>query len=146
MNAPLGGRFGQLIMSGWIGTDPRNGDDIAFLYLGTPGNGSLGAPTADAMQAVARELGLNPRPRTMTEKLAADTHVTFTDGWIDLRFPNGEHVQHPGSTELRQVAQRRGELVLMLTYLPMRPAVGVEDHSDQSMNSGQFTLGLVPVH
>ncbi|MFF1547176.1 DUF5949 family protein [Streptomyces sp. NPDC058291] len=146
MTNPLEGLFGQIIMSGWIGTDPRDGQDIAFVYVGTPGDGSTGATASEVMPAVAKVLGLNPQAGTMTEQPSADTHVTFTaDGWIDLRFPNGEGVQHPGSAEWRAVAQRRGEVVLTLTYLPLSSALGVEEHCDRSVDAGQFSLGLVPV-
>ena len=146
MTDPLSGLFGQLVMSGWVGTDPRDGQDIAFVYLGTPADGATGAPAAEVMPAVASALGLNPQPGTMTEKLTADTHVTFTpDGWIDLRFPNGEGVQHPGGQEWRAVAEQRAEVVLALTYLPLVSEVGVEEHCDRSVDAGRFSLGLVPV-
>lgn len=143
---PLASLYGQLIMSGWIGTDPRSGRDIAFVYLGTPGDGTTGATAKKIMPAVAQTLGLNPTAGTMTETPTADTHVSFTpDGWIDLRFPNGEGVQHPGDFEWRQVAQNRGEAVLALTYLPLESAVGVEQHCDRSVDAGAFSLGLIPV-
>lgn len=146
MTDPLAGFFGQLIMSGWIGTDPRNGQDIAFVYLGTPGDGAVGAAAGEAMPAVAAALGLDPKAGTMTEQPTATTHVTFTaDGWIDLRFPNGDGVQHPGGREWKKVAERRGEVVLALTYLPLKSEVGVEEHCDRSVDAGQFSLGLIPV-
>jgi hypothetical protein len=142
----LAGLFGQLIMSGWIGTDPRDGRDAVFVYLGTPADGTTGATAAEVMPAVAAALGLNPQAGTMTERPTAGTHVTFTaDGWIDLRFPNGEGVQHPGSREWRAVAKRRGEAVLAVTHLPLLSETGVEEHCDRSVDAGLFSLGLIPV-
>lgn len=146
MTDPLAGLLGQIIMSGWIGTDPRNGQDIAFVYLGTPADGATGAKAEEVMPAVAAALGLNPQAGTMTEKPSIDTHVTFTtDGWIDLRFPNGDGVQHPGGREWRAVAERRAEAVLALTYLPLKSQIGVEEHCDRSVDAGKFSLGLIPV-
>jgi len=146
MTDPMSGLFGQLIMSGWIGTDPRNGQDIAFLYLGTPGDGTTGAPAAEVMPAAAAALGLNPQGGTMTEQPSADTHVTFTpQGWIDLRFPNGDGVQHPGNAPWRAVAEQRGQVVLAVTYLPLKSELGVEEHCDRSVDADQISLGLVPV-
>lgn len=146
MTDPISGQFGQLIMSGWVGEDPRDGRDISFVYLGTPGDGTTGASAAEVMPAVAQALGLNPQAGTMTEQPTADTHVKFTqDGWINLRFPNGQSVQHPGSPQWRKVARRRGQAVLALTYLPMVSAEGVEEHCDRSVERGAFSLGLVPV-
>lgn len=143
---PLSGVFGQLIMSGWVGTDPRDGRDIAFLYLGTPGDGASGAAASEVMPAVARALGLGSRPGSMTEHPTEDTHVTFTaDGWIDLRYPGGDGVQHPGSAEWRAVAEQRGEAVLTLTYLPMVSEQGADRHCDRSLAAGQVVLGLIPV-
>ncbi|MEU7322709.1 DUF5949 family protein [Streptomyces griseoviridis] len=146
MTNPLAALFGQLVLSGWIGTDPRTGDDIAFLYLATPGDGSTGAEASEVMPLAAQALGLNPNAGTMTEKPTADTHVTLTpDGWIDLRFPNGDGVQRPSSPEWRTTAEQRGEVVLALTYLPMDPLTAPEVHCDRSVDVGQFSLGLIPV-
>lgn len=143
---PLAGRFGQLIMSGWIGEDPRTGGDIAFVYLGTPADGSTGATAAEVMPAVAEAVGLDPAPGTMTETPAADTHLRFTaDGWVDLRFPGGGGIQHPGSPEWRDIAQQRGQVVLALTYLPLASEVGVEEHCARSVAACAFSLGLIPV-
>ncbi|MFC1418605.1 DUF5949 family protein [Streptacidiphilus cavernicola] len=143
---PLTGLFGQLIMTGWIGEDPRDGTDIAFIYLGTPADGATGTPAAEAMAAAASALGLNPQPGSMTENPAASTHLTFTDdGWAQLSFPSGENVQHPGSLEWRTVAQHRGTAVLVLTYLPLLPGEDTTAHCDQALAAGQFTLGLIPV-
>jgi hypothetical protein len=143
---PLAGQYGQLIMSGWIGEDPRDGSDISFVYLGTPGDGATGAPAAEVMAAAASALGLNPRPGTMTEHPTGGTHLTFTaDGWAKLIFPNGENVQHPGSDEWRQIAQKRGTVVLALTYLPLPAGEDGLEHSTRTMNAGEFSLGLIPV-
>lgn len=145
MTNPIAGLFGQLIMSGWVGQDPRDGRDIAFVYLGTPGDGASGAAAGEVMPAVASALGLDPTPGTMTEKPTADTHVKFTrDGWIDLRIPGGEGLPHPGSPEWRRVARRRRQVVLALTYLPLLSAEGVEAHCDRSVDAGAFSLGLIP--
>lgn len=143
---PLTGLFGQLIMTGWIGEDPRDGSDIAFVYLGTPADGATGATAAEVMSAAASALGLNPQPGTMTEDPTASTHLGFAaDGWARLAFPNGESVQHPGSPQWRAVAEKRGQAVLALTYLPLLAGEGTEAHCDRTLAAGQFSLGLIPV-
>jgi hypothetical protein len=143
---PLTGFFGQIIMVGWIGVDPRDGTDINFVYLGTPADGATGATAPEVMAAAASALGLDPRPGTMTEHPTGGTHLTFTaDGWAKLVFPNGENVQHPGGDEWRQVAQKRGTAVLALTYLPFLAGEDALAHSERTTDSGQFSLGLIPV-
>lgn len=144
--SPLTGLFGQIIMGGWIGEDPRDGSDTAFLYLGTPADGATGATAPEVMAAAAAALGLNPQPGTMTETPTAGTHLTFgDDGWGHLVFPNGEQVEHPGSPEWRAIAQQRGFAVLTLTYLPWLPGEDASTHSDRTADAGQFSLGLIPV-
>ena len=145
MTDPLHSVLGSLIMTGWIGTDPRDGSDVATVYLGTPGDGKV--PAEDIMPTVAAALGLDPRPASMTMRPKAGTHVTFTeDGWIDLRFPGGEDgIQHPGDSEWRETAKQRGEVLLSLTYLPMTSDADGETHCGRSVAASAFSLGLIPV-
>jgi hypothetical protein len=145
MTDPLHSLLGSLVMTGWIGTDPRDGSDIATVYLGTPGDGTV--PAEDIMPTVAALLGLDPQPGSMTMRPKTDTHVTFTtDGWIDLRFPGDvDGIQHPGDPEWQATAEQCGEVLLALTYLPMASGEDGEAHCERTVTASAFSLGLIPV-
>lgn len=54
MTEPIANLFGQLVMSGWIGVNPRDQRDMSFVYLGSPGGGALGLPVQEVMPMLAR--------------------------------------------------------------------------------------------
>lgn len=142
---PIIGLHGQIIMTGWIDTDPHTGTDIAFVYLATPGT-----PTSsprDTMPLVAQAFGLDPAIGTMTEHPATRAHLTFAEGgWARLELGDGKtHCEHPGSPEFREVATARGQFVLVISHLPMPAGLDQQAHIDHTTTSGQFSMGLLPV-
>lgn len=108
MTEPIANLFGQLVMSGWIGVNPRDQRDMSFVYLGSPGGGALGLPAQEVMPMLAEALGLNPTPGALTEAPTADTHLRLGSFGAELRYPGGTSAPHPVSDEWRQVAARRG--------------------------------------
>lgn len=143
---PLGSQYGTLTMYGWIGTDPRDDTDIAFLCLATPGDGSAGLKARDSMPLLAEAFGLDPKAGAMTQQPDNRLHLTITDdGWARLVTPSGAHIEHPGSPELRDLARGKGEVVLLLSYLPLPPGVETMAHADQTTDRMACAFGLVPV-
>ncbi|MEU8480992.1 hypothetical protein [Streptomyces hygroscopicus] len=143
---PLGSQYGTLIMYGWVGTDPRDGTDIAFLCLATPADGSLGLTARQTMTHVAEAFGFDPQPGSMTEQADSNLYLTFAEGaWARLVVPSGGHIEHPGNQELRQLARRKGEVVLVLSYLPLPPGVDNMAHADSTTDRMACAFGLIPV-
>lgn len=145
MTDPIAGLFGQLVMSGWIGVNSRDQRDMSFVYLGSPGGGGLGLPVQEVMPMLAEGLGLNPTPGAFTEGPTADTQLRLGSFGAELRYPGGTYGPRPVSDEWRQVAARRGQVVLALSYLPWPAGVDAEQHCPESVAAGQFALGLIPV-
>lgn len=138
-------RFGSLVMYGWIGTDPRNGSEIPFLCLATPGDGARDLAVEEAMSLVAKVFGMNPQRGAITDQPDAGLHLELRgDGWLTLVGPGGLVIGHPGSREMRELMRERGEAVLVLSYVPMPAGMDHALHADAT-GEGGCVLTLVPV-
>ncbi len=144
-NNPLGSQYGTLIMSGWIGTDPRDRSDMPFLYLATPSDGSLGIRARDTMAKLAQALGFDPQPGSMTQQPNTGVYLTVTDDWVRVVMPSWAHVEHPGSPEIRRLARTKGQAVLTLSYLPLPSGVDIGTHKQHTIEQMACASGLVPV-
>ena len=143
---PTAGLFGTLVLSGWIGTDPRDGREVPFAYLSTPGNGATGAPARQTMPAVATTMGLDARPGAVTEKVVDGAHLEITaDGWAALVLGDSRQV-HPMSAEWRAMALDRGFVVLVVAYLEQRSTEDSWQHYERCLAERRpaLSLGLIP--
>lgn len=141
---PLAGAFGGLIATGWIGQGP-DGADLAYLYLTSPGDGVSRTPLAQAMATVATALGLNPAPGSLTEHPTAGVRVEIEERFAQLLVGGQRPVQYPVSTDWITAATTAGRIALVLSYLPMPSGTDPASHYDRSMDTGRFTVGLIPL-
>lgn len=137
----ISGLLGQLVCGGWIGEDPRDGSDLAFLYLATPGDGALGLPAARAMTLIAETMGIDPRQGAVTLDPPATTTVEVrAGGWAAL-VVNGETVaERPTSAEWVATACAVGRVAVGLAYTALPADVPVEQLTD-----GPSVLALLPL-
>ncbi|GAA1281673.1 hypothetical protein [Saccharothrix xinjiangensis] len=138
---PIRGLLGQLICGGWIGEDLRDGSDLAFLFLATPGGGALGLPVDEAMGLLAGRLGIDSRPGrvTLTPPTASHVEVRPRD-WAALVVDGETVVERPTSPDWIATACAVGRVALGVAYTALPPGVPVEDHTD-----GPSVLALLTV-
>lgn len=140
MTDPIEGRFGSLIMSGWIAETPDTGKDGAFMLLTTPDSRA-----SVTMPLVADALGFNPAHGSMTPAPAADTWVEVKDGWATLHIPGGEKFDRPVSAEWAELARKHSRVILVIGYAPSRSDEAADAYVDRAMPTARFSFGITPV-
>lgn len=140
MTDPIEGRFGQILMAGWIGTAPDTGREAAFLLLTTPAEG---APVT--MPLVAQALGIEPG--TVTTRPDPDVHVTIStdgsDGWATLHTPGGEGMTRAVTADWAETAWADGRVVLAVGHQPMPVGEDAEAYTARAGND--ISVGIVPL-
>ena len=98
---------------------------------------------------VARALGLDPRPGTVTEHPTGDARIELRGGhWAALAVGPLDHpatlAERPVTAEWEAAARAGGHVALVLSYRPLPDAADIEAHADRSMATGRLVLGLLP--
>ena len=132
MNAPTGGRYGALVLSGWVALAPT-GRDEAFLMLTTPDEGA-----ESTMPLVAAGLGLTPG-RVGDADAAVELGV---DGWVTL-LAAGERWARPVNDVWAATARARGRVVLVVGMAPMPAGMDVDAYTERY--GGRAAIGLAPL-
>lgn len=141
MTDPISGLLGQLVCGGWIGEDPRDGSDLAFLFCATPGDGALGVPAAQAMALFAEGMGVDPRPGAVTlDPPAASRLEVRPGGWVALLIDDRTVVERPTSPDWIATALTVGHVAIGLAYTALPPGVPVEQHTDGPAGLALLTI------
>ncbi len=130
------GRYGQLIMTGWIGEAPT-GREEAYLILATPDDRA-----GVTMPVVAKMLGIGA-----TGAPVSNPGVVVTlgaDGWVTLHV-GGERFARPVTGAWSAMARENGRVVLCVAFEPMPADLGTGEYADQLAVSGAAGVGMVPV-
>lgn len=136
---PIEGRFGQVVMTGWIGETPE-GRESPYLMMGTPDDR---APVT--MPLVAEALGLDPTPGSMTPVPAAVRITLDGDRWISVRHA-GAPFTYRVSEEWERMARQQRRVVLVL-YLRPLPDQGMQALVDGLGDDPEaVVLALAPAH
>lgn len=132
MSEPVEGRWGLLLLSGWVALAPT-GHDEAFLMITTPD------PRAEVtMPLVAAGLGLRVGEVTSTDKASVEIGQ---DGWATLKAA-GDRYARPVNDQWAATAAGRGQVVLVVGTVP--DAEGLDPDAYTQRYGGATALGLVP--
>ncbi|MFC6080889.1 hypothetical protein [Sphaerisporangium aureirubrum] len=137
---PIEGRFGQVLVSGWISETPDTGEDGAYMLLTTPDQRAH-----ITLPLVAEVLGLKSAAGSMTMAPAADTWVSIDGTWATLHAPGGEKFARPMSEEWASLAGQHSRVVLAIGYAPARSDEGPDEYMNRVLPVGKFVVALVPV-
>lgn len=138
---PISGLLGQLVCGGWIGEDPRDGSDLAFLFFATPGDGAAGVSAFAAMTLVAESMGIDSRPGAVTLDPPATTRVELRPGrWAALVIDGETVAERPVSPDWATTARAVGRVAIGLALSELPAGMPVEQHTD-----GPVVLALLSV-
>jgi Family of unknown function (DUF5949) len=140
---PTTGFLGSIQWGGWIGVDPRDDTDVSFVYLATPGDGTLGMSASNVMPLVAQSLGFDPRPGSVTLRPAALVRLVLEpDGWATLTLDDRTLCTRPVPDDWRATAQTVGHIVVAIAHQAIPPGLEPHEHAETSADA---SIGLVTV-
>lgn len=134
MSGDLGGAFGDLHLSAWIGETP-DGSDALYLLLTTADER---APAT--MPIVAAHLGLTPGGVTLAVDPESCRVEVTADGWLYICW-TGDRIGRPSHPEATEMIRAQGRAVLTIGHAPDTPDLDGIDYVRAHGN--QVSLGVV---